>query len=285
MFVGGNFVRLFLLVFLSPSSLTHLCFQRYLSPLGKTDDFFRSPGVDPKTSIPETGSGLKSRRVSSSVTRAIPAVELVIHCSCPWTNDHLFLITSWSLTATECKQQATLKQESDFLPEEVTSKYLCSDVLTKGDLTQSLTFPFLQEQGIRQGQANANSIVSPKLLGTSPCRKLGYMPCPKVFLGPWAKASILWRKLLKLSTDQSCGCLDSRTKKYFCTFATEQDQDNALWQLLSLQEIPGKRPLTTVSYLAVVYLCIMHKTSKTFVWAVCYVISRSEESVQNFSQI
>lgn len=107
-----------------------------------------------------------------------------------------------------------------------------TDVLTKGDLTQCLTFHFLHEQGIRQGQANANNIISPKLLGTSPWRKLGCMQCPKVSLGQWIKASILCRKLLKLSTDQSCDCQDSRIKKHFCTFASEQDRDNVLWQLL-----------------------------------------------------
>lgn len=118
------FIGFFITIIIKP-----LCFQHYLSLLGKTDDFFRSPEADAKTSITETGSGHKSRSVSSSVTRAIPAVEVVIHFSHPRTNDHLFFVTSWSFTATEHKQQATLKQESKPLPEEVTSKYLCSDQL------------------------------------------------------------------------------------------------------------------------------------------------------------
>lgn len=49
----------------------------------------------------------------------------------------------------------------------------------------------------------------------------------------------------------------------------------------SLQEVPGKRPLTTVSHLAAVLLCTMHSKPKTSVSAVGYVTGKSEEFVPN----
>lgn len=53
--VVGDIVRLFLSVFLSLSSLTHCASSITSHCWGKIDGFFRSPGMDPKTSTPKTG--------------------------------------------------------------------------------------------------------------------------------------------------------------------------------------------------------------------------------------
>lgn len=180
MVVEGNFVRLFLLVFLSPSSLTHHAFSTTSYCWERLMTSSEIPDWIPRFEILRQGEAIRAGEYQAM--SQIPAVGWLIRFSCP----KLKTTFSSSPTGLSLPQSTNNKQQSSKKVIFTRRNHLeihmpwSTNVLSKG--YQILTFPFFQEEGIRQGQANANNIISPKLLETSLC-----MLWPKITLGSWVQ--------------------------------------------------------------------------------------------------
>lgn len=135
------FIGIFITIIINP-----LYFQHYLLLLGKTDDFFRNPGLDPKIWNPETGSSHKKRTVPSNVTNVVPAVGLLIHFPCPklkitFSSSHTGLSLPQSTNNKQLlSKKVILYQKKSPL---ISSLLWSTNVLSKGH--PILTFPFFQE--------------------------------------------------------------------------------------------------------------------------------------------